>query len=109
MIKKVIQRKFSVFLLCLVFLAYSNVRGQAPESISVLEFDDKQTLFVGDSYGGYIYAYPMNEPPQKEGVSFNIRELDSKIANALGTKTNRIKITDLTVKPCIEKCLHFST
>ncbi len=95
------KRKIDVFgsILCFIFLAHFYVRGQSPESISVLEFDDNQTLFVGDSYGGYIYAYPMNEPAQMEGVSFNVRELDSKIAKALGTRTDRIKITDLTVNP----------
>lgn len=75
------------------------VFAQAPESIEVLEFGENQTLFLADSYGGHIYAYPMSEPAQTEGVSYNIRNLDSKIADALGTRTDRIKIMDMVVNP----------
>jgi len=80
---------------CCLFYSWA----QTPKSAQVLTFDKGQTLFIGDSYGGQIYAYPMNEPKRSELVSYNIRELDTKIADALGTTTDQIKINDLAVNP----------
>lgn len=91
------MRNFQV-ILALLF-TFTTVYAQIPESIHVLEFGENQTLFIGDSFGAYIYAYTMNEPAKEEAVSYNIRELDTKIAEILGTRTNQIKITDLAVNP----------
>lgn len=90
----------SYYLLSLLLLGATIVaKAQTPQSASVLEFDDQQTLFIGDSYGGYIHAYELNEPAKKEMVAYNLRNLDSKVAKALGTTTDKIKITDLAVNP----------
>ena len=90
-----IKRSLGLALLVGYHIAYS----QSPGSINVMEFGDDQTLFIGDSYGGYIYAYEMDEPENSDQVSYNVRELDSKIADALGTRIDKIKITDLAVNP----------
>ncbi len=88
----------TIMALALLVSAFT-LRAQSPESASVLEFDDDQTLFLGDSYGGYIYAYSMNEPAKPEMVSYNVRKLDAKISKALGTTRDQIRITDLAVNP----------
>ncbi len=87
-------------IICIVLgLLTISVFSQQPESAQTLEFDDNQTLFIGDSYGGRIYAYEMNETKQSEMVSYNVRLLDTKIAEALGTSRDHIKINDLAVNP----------
>ena len=91
------QRKVLLFIMTLSLS--SLLIAQSPESVGVLTFNDDQVLFLADSYGGRIYAYSLNESVREEPVSYNVRELDNKIADAIGSRVGQFSITDLAVNP----------
>lgn len=65
-----------------------------------LEFSDNGTLFVGDNYGGAIYAFDMTggvAPTQI--VPVNIGDIDVKIADVLGVPKSALAINDMAVHP----------
>lgn len=89
----------AAFFLVLMLSISANFLWAQPESANVLTFNEEQVLFIGDSYSGQIFAYPMSEQAQTKSVSFNVRALDRKIASALGAQMGDFKIVDLAVNP----------
>lgn len=65
-----------------------------------LEFADDGTLFVGDNYGGAIFAFAMpDKTAPAQIVPVNIGDIDVKIADALGVPSSALAINDMAVHP----------
>ncbi|WP_339704664.1 hypothetical protein [uncultured Kriegella sp.] len=76
-------------------------------SINQLNFGPQGILFVGDSKKATIYALNTNDTHVKDkAAEVNIGEVDAKIAAALGTTIEKVKITDMAVNP-ISKVVYF--
>lgn len=70
------------------------------KSISVLTFGPDNTLFVADSYGAAIHAYDAAaaENPMAQ-AGFNLRNLDSALADLLGVGAQDVRVQDLAIHP----------
>jgi len=75
--------------------------AEAPQSASVLEFADDNTLFVADSMGGAIHAYELtgNAAAPEKPAPYNLLDLDGILAEALGVEAGRLTYHDLAVHP----------
>jgi hypothetical protein len=77
-------------------------------SINQLNFGPQGILFVGDSKNATIFALDTKDTNAKDTADeINMGEVDTKIAAALGTTTEKIKITDMAVNP-VSKAVYFS-
>lgn len=76
-------------------------------SINSLSFGPEGILFVGDSKQAMVYAIATNDTESKTAAKIGIRDFDTKVAAALGTTSENIKITDMAVNP-ISKQPYFS-
>lgn len=77
-------------------------------SAGVMHFSSDGTLFLADSPGAAIYAIDVADPLRdttQTGV--RIDDVDVKIAAALGTTRDRIRIVDMVAHP-ISQSLYFS-
>lgn len=80
----------------------------AIESINALSFGPEGILFIGDSKKATIYALDTQDKAKKEkGSDIRIEGFDEKVAAALGTTVDNIKITDMAVNP-VSKMAYFS-
>lgn len=84
------------------FSSYAQNKKGKPDlkSIGTLEFNGEGTLFIGDSYGGAVYAIDVEDRERSdnaEGVS--IGDLEGQIAGLLGTSADNVLIHDLAVNP----------
>lgn len=78
------------------------------QSISAITFSPDGTLFIGDSKSASVYAVPMiKEKKQNATGNSEMKNIDQKIAGALGTTIGNITITDMAVHP-ISKQLFFA-
>lgn len=76
-------------------------------AINQLNFGPQGILFLGDSKNATIYALDTKDTNVKdEGAELNLGEVDHKIAAALGTTVEKIKITDMAVNP-VSKVVYF--
>ncbi|WP_064607819.1 hypothetical protein [Photobacterium sp. J15] len=74
--------------------------GAQPVSATILEFADKNTLFVADSDGGQILAYELpTVKPAKTSASYNLEGAGSKIAKLLGVDSHSINYHDIAIHP----------
>ena len=70
------------------------------EAITVITFDADGRLYIADSGTGEIHALmPAAATNENMGNAFNLRNVDTTIAELLGTSTDRIRIRDLAVHP----------
>ena len=77
-------------------------------SINSLSFGPEGILFIGDSKNATIYALETKDLEKAEkGTVENMKEFDTKIASALGTTKENIKINDMVVNP-ISKNIYFA-
>ncbi|WP_299317256.1 hypothetical protein [uncultured Maribacter sp.] len=77
-------------------------------SINQLSFGPQGILFIGDSKNAAIYALDTKDTEQTiSAKGINIADFDDKIASALGTTKENIKITDMAVNP-VSKTAYFS-
>lgn len=70
------------------------------DTITVLAFDDDGTLFIGDSGTGMIHAVTppaVDNPTAEQG--YNLRNIDTTLAELLGTAVSEIRVRDLAVHP----------
>lgn len=78
--------------------------GPEIKSISSLTFGPDGILFVGDSKSATVFAVNTKDAKQQKKVSaVEIKNLDQKIAAALGTEVANITITDMAVNPVSKK------
>ena len=67
-------------------------------SINQLSFGPQGILFIGDSKNAAIYALDTKDTEQTiSAKGINIADFDDKIASAVGTTKENIKITDIKV------------
>lgn len=69
------------------------------ESINALAFGPDGILFIGDSKTASVYAVDVNDKTASAVTEVNIKNIDQKIAAALGTKSDNISIEDIAVNP----------
>lgn len=87
---------------------YGLKRGTAEiKSISALSFGPDGILFIGDSKSAMVFAVDTKDKTATEkAVAVEIKEIDKKIAAALGTEPKNIRIQDMAVNP-ISKKIYF--
>lgn len=82
----------------------SAIAGADIKSISALTFSPDGTLFVGDSKLATVFAVNLKEAKSsKKAAPIAIKNIDKKIAAALGTDVANITITDMAVSPLSQK------
>lgn len=99
-------RKFlSLPLLLLFIAAFASVPGMkngSPEinSLSVLSFNEDGILFIGDSYGGQVFAIDLKDDQKSTNdKNLSIPDLESEVASFLGTSADNILIHDMAANP----------
>lgn len=76
----------------------------AIQSISAIAFGPDGILFVGDSKSGTVFAIDTKDKAQVEkATAVEIKNIDQKIAAALGTEAKNIRIQDIAVNPISKK------
>lgn len=74
--------------------------GALPESATILEFAEQNTLFVADSDGGQILAYTLPKAqPATTSASYNLEGAGRNIAKLLGVDSSLISYHDIAVHP----------
>ncbi|MEM9194904.1 MAG: hypothetical protein AAGF12_37340, partial [Myxococcota bacterium] len=70
------------------------------QSITTLAFAGDGTLLIGDSGTGKVHAItpPSATNPQAQ-AAYNLRDIDGKIAELLGTTTPNVRVRDLAIHP----------
>ena len=70
------------------------------QSVSVLKFGYENTLFVGDSRAGKIFAFSIDKTHNTSAeVIYNVKDADTKIAALLATTPDKILVKDIAVNP----------
>jgi hypothetical protein len=84
---------------------YGLKRGTASvQSISAIAFGPDGILFIGDSKSATVFAIDTKDKTTVEkAAAVEIKDIDKKIAAALGTETKNIRIQDLAVNPISKK------
>src|SRR5262245_40869368 len=67
------------------------------KSISALAFGPDGILFIGDSKAASVFAVDVKDKAEGKAAALEIKNIDQKIAAALGTEVKNIKIQDLAV------------
>ncbi|GAB3517134.1 hypothetical protein [Photobacterium alginatilyticum] len=76
------------------------IAGAQPVSATILEFAEKNTLFVADSDGGQIFAYTLPDvKPAKTSMSYNLEGAGTKIAKLLGVDSHLLHYHDIAIHP----------
>lgn len=74
------------------------------QSISALSFGPDGILFIGDSKSAAVFAIDTKDKSATEkAAAVEIKNIDQKIASALGTETKNIRILDIAVNPLSKK------
>jgi hypothetical protein len=82
----------------------ASITGADIKSITALTFSPDGTLFVGDSKLATVFAVNLKEKKSsKKAAPIEIKNIDQKIAAALGTDVVNITITDMAVSPLSQK------
>jgi hypothetical protein len=91
------------------FIAASNRPVDKPltpadvKSISAITFGPDGILFIGDSKSATVFAVNTKDTKKGKPAAFDIKNIDQKIAAALGTEAANITITDMAVNPISKK------
>lgn len=74
------------------------------QSISAIAFGPEGILFIGDSKSAAVFAVDTKDKIMAEkATAVEIKNIDQKIAAALGTETKNIRIQDIAVNPLSKK------
>jgi len=74
------------------------------KSISAIAFGPDGILFIGDSKSASVFAIDTKDKTEvKQPAAVEIKNVDQKIAAALGTEAKNIKIQDIAVNPISKK------
>ncbi|MBE7172617.1 MAG: hypothetical protein INR73_18705 [Williamsia sp.] len=73
------------------------------QSISAITFGPDGTLFIGDSKTASVFAVNTKDLKKGKASAYDIKNIDQKIAAALGTEVSNITITDMAVNPLSKK------
>jgi hypothetical protein len=77
------------------------------KSISSLAFGPDGILFIGDSKSATVFAVNTKDTRVNKAKAVEMKNIDQKIAAALGTEVANITITDMAVNP-VSKVLYLS-
>ena len=70
------------------------------KSAGPLAFGPEGILFVGDPMGAAIFAIDTNDRPSSPATgALKVDKIDERVAAALGTKADEVRINDLAVSP----------
>src|SRR5687767_15833249 len=85
--------------------ADNDIKIGSPEvkSISALTFGPDGILFIGDSKSATVFAVNTKDNKKQGAAAVDIKNIDQKIAAALGTEVANISITDMAVNPVSKK------
>lgn len=93
-----------------LFIAASNVpadsnpiSGTDIKSISAITFGPAGILFIGDSKSATVFAVNTKDIKKGKSTAIQIKNIDQKIAAALGTTVANITIMDMAVNPVSKK------
>ena len=95
------MKSLSLMGLALALVAFDDARASTlPQSATVLEFANANTLFVADSDGGRVFAYQL-PPAAKAGASkgYNLKGFGEKIAAVLNVDSRTLTYHDIAVHP----------
>ena len=81
----------------------TNHKGADVKSISALAFGPDGILFIGDSKSATVFAVSTKDTKKQNATAVDVKQIDEKIAAALGTTKENIKITDMAVNPLSKK------
>ena len=73
------------------------------KSISAITFGQDGILFIGDSKSATVFAVNTKDKKKGKANPIDIKNIDQKIAAALGTVVANITITDMAVNPISKK------
>lgn len=73
------------------------------KSISALTFGPDGVLFIGDSKSATVFAVNTKDVKKQKATAIEMKNIDQKIAAALGTEATNITITDMAVNPQSKK------
>jgi hypothetical protein len=73
------------------------------KSISAITFGPTGILFIGDSKSATVFAVDTKDTKKQKTAPIDIKNIDKKIASALGTEVANITITDMAVNPVSKK------
>jgi hypothetical protein len=73
------------------------------KSISSLAFGPDGILFIGDSKSATVFALNTKDNRKNKATAVEMKNIDQKIAAALGTEVANITITDMAVNPVSKK------
>jgi hypothetical protein len=73
------------------------------KSISALAFGPDGVLFIGDSKSATVFAVTIKDGKNAKAGTIEMKNIDQKIAAALGTEVKNITITDMAVNPASKK------
>lgn len=73
------------------------------KSITALTFGPTGVLFIGDSQNAEVFAVDTKDTKKAAARAFDVKNIDTKIAEALGTTKENITITDMAVNPVSKK------
>ncbi len=77
------------------------------KSMTSLAFGPDGILFIGDSKNASVVAFNTKDIKQAKTASVDIKNIDQKVAAALGTQVANISILDMAVNP-ISKKVYFA-
>jgi len=81
----------------------TNHKAADVKSISALTFGPGGILFIGDSKSATVFAVNTKDTKKGQPAKVDIKNIDQKIAAALGTTVANITITDMAVNPISKK------
>lgn len=76
-----------------------NATAAAIQSISALSFGPDGILFIGDSKSATVFAVNTKDIKKQNSGAIEMKNIDQKIAAALGTAATNITIIDIAVNP----------
>ena len=81
----------------------NNNKAADVQSISALTFGPGGILFIGDSKSATVFAVNTKDTKKGQPAKVDMKNIDQKIAAALGTTVANITITDMAVNPISKK------
>ncbi len=98
---EIMQMRFFFGALAAASLSASLALSDVPQTATVLEFAQDDTLFVADSTAGTIFAYNLPDigTPPSEDVAYNILDLDGAVEAVLGADPRSVVYNDLAIHP----------
>ncbi len=74
------------------------------KSMGAIAFSPEGVLFVGDSEGAAVFAIDVADRDVDSGKEpFQVERIDQKVAAALGTTADQIRINDMAIHPASQK------